>query len=94
MTAVPALTAVTTPAATVATAALPVVHVTFWLVALVGAMVAVSVSVAPTVSVAADLLSDTPVTATVAAVTVNVRYRLLRRLAMTGGGRRTANVEP
>ena len=61
----PALMALTTPALTVATATLLLLHVTFWLVALVGMMVGVRVSLPSTDSVVADL-RDTPVTPTVA----------------------------
>ena len=65
--AVPAPTAVTIPdAPTVATAVLLDVQVTFWLVALAGAIVAVSCCVDPTAIDAVVGLMVTPVTATVA----------------------------
>ena len=63
MVAVPGAAAVTRPlASTVATDVLSLRHVTFWLVALAGAMMATKVSVAPTLSVAVVLFSVTPVT--------------------------------
>jgi hypothetical protein len=64
ITALPADTALTRPLEdTVATAALPLLHVTFLFVALDGAMVALKVSELPTVIVVEVLFRDTPVTA-------------------------------
>ena len=72
MVAVPAATAVTTPSDTVATLVLLDVHSTVWL-ALLGATVAVSVSVSPpTVSVASVCESDTLETSGFLTVTVHV----------------------
>ena len=68
----PGATAVTTPFSTVATLGLLLVQVTVLSVALSGATVAVRVSVPPTVRDNSVLSSDTPVTETVAAVTVRV----------------------
>jgi hypothetical protein len=66
ITALPADMPVTKPTEdTVATVVLPLLHVTFLFVALEGAMVAVNVSVLPTVMLADDLFNVTPVTATV-----------------------------
>jgi hypothetical protein len=62
MVAVPAAIAVTIPFATVATLALLVLHVTFWLVAFDGDIATVRVSVPPTTRLV-DALMDTPVTA-------------------------------
>jgi hypothetical protein len=67
--AVPVDTAVTTPLFTVATLVLLLVHDTFWLVALLGATVAVSDSVPPMASVVEVVLSDTPVTGIIIDVT-------------------------
>ena len=68
MVAVPALLAVTVPfASTVATAALSLLQVTFLLVALSGVMVAVRVSVFPSVKFKVSWFSVTPVTGTTAA---------------------------
>jgi hypothetical protein len=65
ITALPADTALTKPLwDTVATAALPLLHITFLFVALDGAMMAVKVSELPTVIVVEVLFRDTPVTAT------------------------------
>ena len=76
--AVPAAFAVTRPEEdTVATAVLPDDHVTFLFVAFDGATVAVSVSVSPTVSDKLLLFSVTPVTATVASVTVTLHVAVL-----------------
>ena len=69
MVASPAFTPVTLPlASTVATASLPDIHVTFLFAASAGATVAVSVSLAPMLSVRVVLLSDTPVTVTAGGV--------------------------
>jgi hypothetical protein len=76
MVAVPALTAVTVPLLTVATPLLLLDHVTFLFVALLGATVATSVSLLPTVRLVDGLLSVTPVTATLAEVTVTVAVSL------------------
>lgn len=62
--AVPSLSPVTTPPATVATSVSSEVHVTTVSVAFEGAIVAVSVSEPPTEIVVDSLLSVTPVTAT------------------------------
>jgi len=76
--AVPAATAVTTPpAVTVATVGAPLLHVTFWLVALEGVIVALRVSVLPTITLADDLFRVTPVTATTALLTVTVQVAVL-----------------
>ena len=76
--AVPAETAVTTPPAeTVALALLQLLHVTFWLVALEGAIVGRRVSVSPTVRLADDLFSETPVTGTLSSVTLTVQVAVL-----------------
>ena len=73
MVAVPAPAAVTLPSAsTVATLVLSLLHVTFLLVASLGVMVALRITVPPTVRLALVLFSVTPVTETVAAVTVRV----------------------
>jgi len=68
--AVPCPTAVTTPFDTVATAVLFVVQVTFWSVAVTGAMVAVKVVAAPSINVVAVGAIDTLVTATAVSDTV------------------------
>ena len=74
MVAVPALTPVTLPEeSTVATDVFEDDHVTALLVAFEGFTVAVSVVEPPTPTLAADLLSVTPVTATEPAVTVTVQ---------------------
>ena len=65
--AVPAETAVTTPSVTVATLELDEDHVTFWLSALDGEIVAVNVSELPISIVVDCLLRDTLSTATGAA---------------------------
>jgi len=76
--AVPAFTPVTFPAElTVATAVSPDVHVTVWSDAVVGLTVAVSVSLDPAVRDSVDLFKETPVTETVAAVTVTVHVAVL-----------------
>jgi len=75
--AVPAVTAVTTPPDTVATAGAPLLHVTFWLVALEGAIAAVKVSVPPTKRLADDLFRVTPVTVTTALLTVTAQAAVL-----------------
>ena len=62
--AVPSLSPVTTPSATVATSVSSEAHVTTVSVAFEGAIVAVSVSEPPTEIVVDSLLSVTPVTAT------------------------------
>ena len=68
--AVPALMAVTTPSTTVATSGLSEVQFTALFVALPGDTIAVRVNVSSTVSFAEFVLRLTPVTATVADVTV------------------------
>ena len=73
MVAVPGATAVTLPLpSTVATDKLSLLHVTFLLVASLGVMVALRITVPPTVRLALVLFSVTPVTETVAVVTVRV----------------------
>ena len=69
----PGVTAVTRPfVLTVAIALLPELHVTVLFVALAGMTVAVNCKVAPAVRLTFDGLTETPVTATVAVVTVTV----------------------
>lgn len=76
MVADPAETALTLPlASTVATAVLELLHVTFLLVAVVGFIVAVNVSLAPTVIDSVVLFNETPVTGIVT-VTVHVAVLL------------------
>jgi hypothetical protein len=76
--AVPADTPLTSPLAdTVALAVLLLAHVTFLFVALLGAMVATSVSVLPTAIVADVLFSDTPVTGTLAVLIVTAHVAVL-----------------
>jgi hypothetical protein len=83
MVTVPVATAVTIPPDTVATEGALLVHVTFLFVALEGAMVAVNVSVLPTVIVVDDLFRDTPVTSTGGgAVTVTVHAAVLLPLVV------------
>ena len=77
MVAVPAFFAVTMPFETVATVVLEDDQVTFWFVALDGLTVAVKVSVLPTMRVAVDLLSVTPVTEMVSGFTVNTQVAFL-----------------
>ena len=64
MVVVPALTAVTTPFVTVATAVFLLLQVTVLFAALAGVTVAVRVSLPPTVRLVDVLFNDTPVTAT------------------------------
>jgi hypothetical protein len=76
--ALPAVTAVTKPLDdTVAIEVALLLHDTFWLVALEGAMVAVNVSALPTVRLVDDLFKVTPVTGTEAAVTVTAQVAVL-----------------
>jgi hypothetical protein len=77
MVALPAATPVTVPPDTVATAVLLLLQVTFWLVALAGAMVGVKMSVLPTVSAEVVLFRVTLVTATVEALTVTAQVAVL-----------------
>ena len=78
MVAVPAARAVTTPELlTVATVVLLELQVTFLFVAVLGLTVAVKLSVPPTVNAALFLFSVTPVTGTVAAVTVTTQVAVL-----------------
>ena len=73
--AVPAPTAVTTPFATVATAAALVDHVTFLLEAFVGATVAVRVSVSLTIKGRVVLFKLTPVTSIISTTsTAQLQY--------------------
>jgi len=73
MIAVPALTAVTKPPDTVATAVLPLLHVTLLFVALEGSILAKRVSVLPMTRLVVVLFKDTPVTATLLVLTVTVQ---------------------
>jgi hypothetical protein len=73
ITAFPSALPVITPFVTVATASLLLSHVTFWLVALEGVKMVVSVSIPPTVSVVLVLFKDTFVTATSLALTVTAQ---------------------
>jgi hypothetical protein len=77
MVALPAATAVTVPPDTVATEVALLLHVTFLFVALEGAMVAVSVSVLPTVRLVVVLFNVTPVTAIVAVLMVTTQVAVL-----------------
>jgi hypothetical protein len=72
MVAVPTAIAVTVPPDTVVMAGALLLHVTFLFVALEGEMVAVKVSVLPTVRDSVLLFRDTPVTATLAEAGVTV----------------------
>jgi hypothetical protein len=74
----PTLTAVTIPACdTVATVSLPLLHVTFWFVALGGAIVAVRVSVPPTRMAVDVLFKVIPVTEIVMGLTDTVQAAIL-----------------
>jgi len=75
--AVPAATPVTVPSLTVAVALLLLVQVTFLLVALEGATVATRVSVPPMEMEAVVLFNVTPVTGTLAPVTVTLQVAVL-----------------
>jgi hypothetical protein len=75
--ALPALTAVTVPFETLATEVLLLFHVIFLFVALVGATVAVSVSVPPTIRLEDDLFKVTPVTETEVEMTVIAQVAVL-----------------
>jgi len=78
MVAVPAATALTSPPAdTVATEVLLLLHVTFWFVAVEGAMVAIRSSASPTVRFVDVLFSVTPVTATEVVTTLTVQLAVL-----------------
>jgi hypothetical protein len=77
MVALPTDTPVTAPFDIVATALLLLFHVTFLLVALEGATVAIKVSEAPSIMVVDVLFKDTPVTATGAALTVTAQVAVL-----------------
>jgi hypothetical protein len=78
ITVVPAVLAVTNPEElTVAMFVLPDDQVTAWLVALLGATVTVSVSVAPTFSESDVLFNDTPVTEITGFVTVIAQVAFL-----------------
>ena len=74
--AVPAATAVTTPPDTVATDVLLLIQLTVLFAALEGATAAVRVSVLPTKILADVLFRDTPLTATLLTVTVQVAVLL------------------
>jgi DNA-binding XRE family transcriptional regulator len=62
---------------TIATAGLPLIHVTFWFVALVGVIAAKRVSDSPTARLADVLLRDMPVTETATLLTVTVQNAVL-----------------
>jgi hypothetical protein len=73
----PAALAVTRPFATVATLALLLLHVTFWFVALEGIIVALRVSVLPTLRLIDDLFRETPVTEMFSETTVTLQVAVL-----------------
>jgi hypothetical protein len=77
ITALPTATPTTTPFVTVAMLELLLDHITFWLVALEGVTVAVSVSKPPTVMLAELLFRDTLVTGTTTALTVTAQVAVL-----------------